>query len=118
MSIQDKINAVQDVKIDEGTFKYIQIRINGKDCEKIIIRGFAHAEYHADIFDECYPQLKTLGLTADCIGGGRIKHDASAKTLFVYGYSMGFGRADHTITVSKLKESYPNYEITWSNEGY
>ena len=31
----------------------------------------------------------------------------------------GFGRADHEISVSLLKEKYPDYEsITFSNEGY
>ena len=118
MSLQDKVNSVPDVKIDEGTFKYIQIRISGGGSEKIIIRGSSDAGYHVDVFDDCAPQLKSLGLTVDCIGGGRIKHDVVNKTLDVYGYSMGFGRADHKITVSKLKVDYPGYNITWSNEGY
>ena len=32
---------------------------------------------------------------------------------------QGFGRADYSITVEKLKKAYPDYEsITISNEGY
>ncbi|KAF1594939.1 UNVERIFIED_CONTAM: 14 kDa phosphohistidine phosphatase, partial [Eudyptes robustus] len=61
---------------------------------------------------------QTRGLVADCLGGGRIKHDANGKSLKVYGYSTGFGRADHEKAVELLKTKYPEYEITWSNEGY
>ena len=118
MTLQDKLNAVPDVAIDEGTFKYIQIRVTAGNAEKIIVRGSRDAGYHADVFDDCAPQIKALSLTAECIGGGRIKHDSTNKTLDVYGYSMGFGRADHKITVAKLKDFYPGYKITWSDEGY
>lgn len=31
---------------------------------------------------------------------------------------QGFGKADHTIAVGLLKKKYPDYEITWSDEGY
>lgn len=32
---------------------------------------------------------------------------------------QGFGRADHSLTVEKLKEHYKDYaSITFSNEGY
>ena len=30
----------------------------------------------------------------------------------------GYGRAEHTISVSILKRKYTDYEITSSNEGY
>ena len=58
------------------------------------------------------------GLDCQCLGGGRIRHDPAAKHIKVYGYSMGFGRADHTKAVELLKEKYPGYTIEWSNEGY
>lgn len=31
---------------------------------------------------------------------------------------QGFGRADHAVTTEKLKAEYPDYEITWADEGY
>lgn len=117
VDIKEKLNAVPNVVIEEGTFKYIQIRISFEDEEKIIIRG-SDLGYHADIFDECSPSIIALGFKTDCIGGGRIMHDPVGKIIQVYGYSMGFGRADHKITVKYLKEAYPGYNITWSNEGY
>lgn len=31
---------------------------------------------------------------------------------------QGYGRANHAETTEKLKEKYPDYEVTWDNEGY
>lgn len=31
---------------------------------------------------------------------------------------QGFGRANHAVTTEKLKARYPDYEVTWDNEGY
>lgn len=38
--------------------------------------------------DRVSPKFDELGLTYECIGGGRIKHDSKAKSMDVYGYSM------------------------------
>ena len=40
------------------------------------------------------------------------------KHLKVYGYSMGFGKANHVRSVEILKTKYPDYKIEWSDEGY
>ena len=42
------------------------------------------------------------------------------KTIFVYGYSNAYGRYEnqHEKSVEMLKEVYPDYNITCSNEGY
>jgi phosphohistidine phosphatase len=73
----------------------------------------------ADIFEKVQPGIEALGLTCDCVGGGRIQHNNTEKSIHVYGYSMGYGRADHTITVQKLRDKYANYiKIDFSNEGY
>lgn len=100
----------------------------------------------ADIYEKVSEELEKGGLLdCECIGGGRIKHDAQAKKIHVYGYSMvniniqlcemqlfrhcnqrlmvfsllqGFGRANHAVTTEKLKARYPDYEVTWDNEGY
>jgi len=37
---------------------------------------------------------------------------------FRYGYSIGFGKADHSKTVELLKQRYPDYAIRWDDEGY
>jgi len=114
-----KIDAVPTVKIDdEGVYKYIQIKISDetKNRQKIIIRGFGYADYHADILDEEQKGLAALGLSAKCIGGGRIRKEG--KTVVVYGYSIGFGRCDHNLTAEAIKAFDPDLEVTWNNDGY
>ncbi|XP_020784680.1 14 kDa phosphohistidine phosphatase [Boleophthalmus pectinirostris] len=106
-----------------GVFKYVLIRVHsreeGDDSEIDIVRGYGWAEYHADIYEKVSEELeKDSVLDCECIGGGRIRHEPEAKKIHVYGYSMGYGRANHAVTTEKLKERYPDYEVTWSNEGY
>ncbi|KAK9692973.1 Janus/Ocnus family (Ocnus) [Popillia japonica] len=81
--------------------------------------------YMGDINDKVTEQLQKLksdGVLKDwqtkVLGGGRIAHDAAAKAIKVYGYSQGYGKADHQVAVALIKKFYPNYAITWSDEGY
>ncbi|XP_011168607.1 14 kDa phosphohistidine phosphatase [Solenopsis invicta] len=116
------LDNVPDVDIDgHGRFKYILINVQDdkNKASKKIVRGYARAQWHADIFDEVEGQIKKhAGLQADCVGGGRIEHDPDEKTIKVYGYSQGFGKADHQVSVELLKKKYPGYNITCSDEGY
>ncbi|XP_058472796.1 14 kDa phosphohistidine phosphatase [Solea solea] len=115
---------IQQADIDPtGVFKYVLIRVHsreeGDDEEVDIVRGYSWAEYHADIYEKVSEELEKDGvLDCECVGGGRIRHDAQDKKIHVYGYSMGYGRANHAVTTEKLKAKYPGYEVTWSNEGY
>jgi len=118
-----KLAAVPDVDIDEdGKFKYVLIKCYtddaGKNC-KHIVRGYGWAGYHADIYDDTSERLQGLGIHTECLGGGRILHNAATKSITVFGYSMGFGRADHSIATDLIKKKYPSYtDITWNNDGY
>ncbi|KAJ8413856.1 hypothetical protein AAFF_G00064540 [Aldrovandia affinis] len=124
MANAERLAAIPEADIDpNGTFKYVLIRVHstekGDDASVDIVRGYAWAEYHADIYDRVAEELeKGGGLDCECVGGGRIKHDSSAKKIHVYGYSMGFGRANHSVSTEKLKARYPDYEVTWADEGY
>ena len=114
----------------EGTFKYILIKIVDKPSgkERIVVRGYAHCGFHADILAlfQCQELVDYQGssdLDVECIGGGRIRitkavEGAGNHELYIYGYSVGFGRADHQVTQDLLTPEYPGYNITWSNEGY
>ncbi|KAI6651683.1 14 kDa phosphohistidine phosphatase-like [Oopsacas minuta] len=106
---------------EEGRFKYILIRLKDKSTKKYryIVRGYKWASFHAAMIDELEPTLKKTNLVCECVGGGRILHTPDENKLFVYGYSVCYGRADHNITVSLLKKKFPEYtSITFSNEGY
>ncbi|XP_043220373.1 14 kDa phosphohistidine phosphatase-like isoform X1 [Amphibalanus amphitrite] len=116
--------SVPPVEIDpNGRFKYVLAKVYtspdaGDNEFKYFVRGFQWGAFHADIFEKFEAQIAALGLSAECVGGGRIMHHADAKKLEVFGYSQGYGRADHSITAGLLKDKYPDYEITTSDEGY
>lgn len=87
--------------------------------DKYIVRGYKSCPYHVDILDKVTPSITKFNCTASCVGGGRIRHDPEAKSIFIYGYSQGFGQADHTISHNLVKQKYTDYtDIQWSNEGY
>uniref|UniRef100_A0A914E2L7 Sex-regulated protein janus-B n=1 Tax=Acrobeloides nanus TaxID=290746 RepID=A0A914E2L7_9BILA len=114
------LSSVADVVIDpSGTFKYILIQATDPASKnsKLIVRGFASCGYHADILDQV-KSVESRDVKFKCLGGGRIKHEPASKSLFVYGYSQGFGQADHQKSVDILKTKYPDYSISFSNEGY
>ncbi|XP_044595357.1 14 kDa phosphohistidine phosphatase-like [Cotesia glomerata] len=118
------LDAIPDVNIDpNGVFKYILVYVHDDNTKqsKPIVRGYKKCKFHADIYETIgEEEMKKCGpgLDTECVGGGRINHNAEGKTIKVYGYSQGFGKADHTIAVGLLKKKYPDYTITWSDEGY
>lgn len=114
-----------EADIDSGIFKYVLIELYATDPDqpetehsKLIVRGKLSAEYHADVYDAEEELIRGKGLDSQCLGGGRIEHDSAKKYIRVYGYSVGFGRAQHTKSVDILKKKYPEYTIEWSDEGY
>jgi phosphohistidine phosphatase len=91
------------------------------DCCAEFSRRFAWAEYHKDVFLFSKKTIETEGLTTEVEGGGRIEHSAARKAILVYGYSMAYGRAEHSHSAELLKKAfgaYPEKNITWTNEGY
>jgi len=119
-TMSSKLDAVPKVRIDEeGVYKYIQIKLTdptADNASKIVIRGFSFADYHADILDQEQPGLEALGLSVRCIGGGRISKNKNQCT--VYGYSIGFGRPDHSIAADAIQEEFPDLKVDWNDEGY
>jgi len=96
----------------------INVTDSQKNQSKFIVRGNSKCGYHNDIFDLVTPKIESAGLKCECVGGGRILHKPKDKILIVYGYSQGYGKADHVKTVEILKTKYPDYNITWSDDGY
>ena len=73
----------------------ITVKNNQTNEAKQIVRGYEDCEYHADILDRVSASLEPFGYTCTCPGGGRIRK--GDKEIFVYGYSVGFGRGDHDL---------------------
>ena len=114
---------IQQADIDpSGVFKYVLIRVRSKegdDSEIDVVPSYAWAEYHADIYEKVSAELEKGGLLdCECVGGGRIRHEPQEKKIHVYGYSVGFGKANHAVSTEILKAQYSDYEVTWDNEGY
>ena len=113
-------NSLPEAYIDEnGIYKYIQIKCG----EKIYVRGRKDCKYHKNIYSKFNQEVKDSHLdTKKCkvLGGGRINKDEKNKKIFIYGYSNRYGRAvnQHQTTKDILSKYYPNYDITWSNDGY
>nr|XP_040224611.2 sex-regulated protein janus-A-like [Anopheles coluzzii] len=122
--VDAKLDAVPVVDIDEGIFKYVLIKVydqeqtDGTTPSKLIVRGFNRAQWHSDIYDEVSSALLGLGLETECLGGGRIENRSDLKQIKVYGYSQGYGKADHIETRMLLLTKYPDHNITCSDEGY
>ncbi|KAJ1522345.1 hypothetical protein ONE63_002637 [Megalurothrips usitatus] len=122
--MEDAWKSIPTVSIDDdGVFKYVLIKVHKKEesageTEKTIVRGYKWASWHADIYEETQGKIEKQGLETECVGGGRIEHKSNEKKLKVYGYSQGYGKADHAVTTELLKAAYPDYEITWTDDGY
>mmetsp|Transcript_36960 Transcript_36960/g.91958 ORF Transcript_36960/g.91958 Transcript_36960/m.91958 type:complete len:126 (-) Transcript_36960:291-668(-) len=111
------------VDIDDGTFKYVLIeaRPRGGGEATLFVRGHSSCEYHADVLErtEREPAVQAANLSLRVLGGGRMKHDAQRRTLFIYGYSQQYGQADHALAMRACEAHLgEGYEITTSNEGY
>ncbi|XP_017953686.1 sex-regulated protein janus-A [Drosophila navojoa] len=112
------------VDVDKkGIFKYVLIKIYGnEDCaetsEKLVVRGYSDCQFHSDIYERMMEICKKNGLDSECLGGGRIEHDPEKKYMKVYGFSQGFGKADHVESKRILQTKYKDYEIETTDEGY
>jgi len=117
-ALTTSLDSVCTVDISNGRLSYVMIRLTHASQEKVVIRG-RPSQKHADIYEQAQQELSSLDLESKCIGGGRIDHNPEKKEILVYGYSMHYGKADHSITVKLLREKFPNYtKITFTNEGY
>ncbi|KAL3759308.1 hypothetical protein ACHAWU_009176 [Discostella pseudostelligera] len=67
------------------------------------------------------PQLESHGYrNIRVAGGGRILRNDSEKKIHIFGYSYGFGKADHAVANEVVEQSvnYRGYDVSWSNDGY
>ena len=118
-----KIETV-DIDLDNGAeeykAKYVVLKVTLEDgAFKYIVRARKKAAYHRDVSDPVSRDLvEKFGVHCECIGGGRVLVNVSSKKILVFGYSVDFGKADHSMTVTAIKELLPQWNITYSNDGY
>ena len=118
---EKKLNEVSDVRIDDSTrFNYILIKITTTDTHKskCILRGYDCGKYHSDIYKNELNLLDSHALRSECVGGGRIDHDKNRKMMLVYGTSMEYSQGDHELAAEMLRESFPDYNVRFTCQGY
>lgn len=124
-------NSISFVSIDEGKHKYVLMKATvGNDDDDdgkqqleshmfVISRRGAH--YHRNVAEWYIPKLQNLGFSKiEIQGGGRIIRDDLNKKIKVFGYSYGFGQADHLLATRVIRSDkrFRSYDVTWSNDGY
>jgi phosphohistidine phosphatase len=115
---------VPSVQVAEGTHKYVLIRATapiGVADEQYFVTSQHGAAYHRDAAEPLIEQLEYEGYDRiDVTGGGRIRFDSAAKTMHIYGFSYGFGLADHAISRRVVLDDprYKEFDVTTSDEGY
>lgn len=127
--------ALPSAKIDEGTFKYVLLRVSapGGSPSKLLVRGDTRAAYHNHVFTACKAEVAAVDpqLNVEVLGGGRIEHYSSSRNessddsspctggvASVYGYSAAYGPAPHEVTAAVLKQWNPFLEVSVSYDGY
>ena len=125
------------VYIDPGRHKYVLISAryhkrpdlppNDVDAwqRQYFVVSRKGAAYHRNAAEPFVALLEEHGgyQSIDITGGGRINYDPTKKQIDVYGYSYGFGLADHALSKSIIEndprfDSTTGYKVTWSNDGY
>lgn len=120
---QDVSSSLPFVSIDEGTHKYVLISAANSTSQRrhkcVVSRRGAH--YHRNVADFYIPKLQQMGYTSiEIQGGGRITRDDRNKIIQVFGYSYGFGQANHKEATQIIQRDprYQHYNVIWSNNGY
>jgi phosphohistidine phosphatase len=129
-SADSPLRRIPRVIVDSGRWKYVlaQVRVAGRDDEAaLVVRARRGTTWHADNFASLRDEEAMSSRAADggdvvafVVGGGRIARDDERKTISVYGYSKTFGRCPgcNERTAIILREEFPEYETTWSDDGY
>ena len=100
-----------------GRQKYVLVQAGAR----YFVRGDPRASYHKDAALPLVEELRALDVAHEILGGGRIQFESDAKTIHIYGQSMGFpwqGEFRHDLSAKVCQEAYPDYTVTTSNEGY
>jgi phosphohistidine phosphatase len=112
---------VPSVEIAEGVHKYVLIKAEINGDEQHIVTSKKGAAYHRNAAEPMITKLEQAGYSnIEVTGGGRVSLDSIAKQIYIFGFSYGFGLADHSISQRIVLEDprYRNFEVTFSDEGY
>jgi len=122
---------VPSVDLAEGRHKYVLIsarqpslsedETNSKRSTQRFVVSKYLAPYHRNVAEPFVEKLESNGYeNIRVLGGGRISLDNENKKVEIFGFSYGFGKADHELSKAEVdKDSrYSDYKVMWSDEGY
>lgn len=114
---------IPNVTIAEGKHKYVLMSaiLPGTSERQHFVVSRKNAAYHRNAAEPMVEALEESGYKSiSILGGGRIHLDSERKTISVFGFSYGFGLADHALSKAIIKrdERWKDFEVTWSNDGY
>jgi len=119
-----QFETVSSVIIANGAYKYVLISAKASEesaKESYFVTSKKGAHYHRNAAEPLIHMLESNGYSnINVLGGGRIMLDEEKKEISIFGYSYGFGRADHEISknVIEADSRYKDFKVTWSNDGY
>ena len=89
---------IETVEMTPGRHKYVLMKVYNEETneKKFLVRSYARCSYHAENFQRGGQRTEKRRADGDVESarhrGGRIEYDKEKKRVFVYGYSMTFGR--------------------------
>ena len=98
------------VSLSPGKNKYVLVRATHPGDEKVqwFVKSAAPSEcggpYHGNVAQDLREWIEAAGYTPEVTGGGRIDYRPDDKEAVVYGFSYGFGKADHAKAAAIIAE--------------
>ena len=112
------------VEIAPGAHKYVLISAHTPTDppeKRWFVTSKSGAKYHANAAEPFVYRLEEAGYRDIRVtGGGRINYQPDQRIINIFGYSYGFGLADHKLSKQIVEEDgrFVGYSVDWSNEGY
>jgi phosphohistidine phosphatase len=120
--LAEKFTAVPSVVIAQGAHKYCLLHAQTPTGdEQYIVTSKQGAYYHRNAAEPMIAMLEQAGYTdIEVKGGGRILLDEEARKISIFGFSYGFGPANHAVSRQVVLEDprYADFDVTISDEGY
>ena len=117
-------NQIPRVEIAPGAHKYVLISAHAPTDppeKRWFVVSKRGAQYHANAAEPFVDRLEGAGYRDIRVtGGGRINYQPDERIINIFGYSYGFGLADHKLSKKVVEEDgrWVGYAVDWSNEGY
>ncbi|KAL7472751.1 hypothetical protein ACHAXS_013123 [Conticribra weissflogii] len=116
-------DTIPTVFLDEGAHKYVLVSAipPSSTQQQHFVYSKYGAPYHRNVAEFLVPRLESNGYSdIRILGGGRIYRDDEERKIKIFGYSYGFGRAPHDLSMGVVENSgkFDGWDITWSNDGY